>query len=40
MHQGSLEQALADYDGELFTQHEKGEFQVSAVLYSNSIEEK
>ena len=36
----SVEQALADYDGELFTQHEKGEFQVSAVLYSNSIEEK
>lgn len=36
----SVEQALADYDGELFTQYENGEFQASAVLYSNSIEEK
>ena len=36
----SVEQALADYDGELFTQYENGEFQASAVLYSNSIEGK
>lgn len=36
----SVEQALVDYDGELFTQYENGEFQASAVLYSNSIEEK
>ena len=36
----SVEQALADYDGELFTQYENGEFRASAVLYSNSIEEK
>ena len=33
----SVEQALADYDGELFTQHEDGEFRASAVLYGNSI---
>ncbi|WP_148511411.1 GHKL domain-containing protein, partial [Hungatella hathewayi] len=34
----SVEQALADYNGELFTKYEHGEFRVSAVLYSNSIE--
>ena len=36
----SVEQALADYNGELFTKYEHGEFQASAVLYSNSVEEK
>ncbi|WP_148510472.1 GHKL domain-containing protein, partial [Hungatella hathewayi] len=36
----SVEQALADYNGELFTQYENGEFRASAVLYSNSVEEK
>lgn len=36
----SVEQALADYDGELFTQHEDGEFRASVVLYGNSIGEK
>ena len=36
----SVEQALADYDGELLTQYEDGEFRVSAVLYGNSIGEK
>ena len=36
----SVEQALADYDGELFTQHEDGEFRASAVLYGNSIGKK
>ena len=36
----SVEQAIADYDGELFTKYEHGEFQASAVLYSNSVEEK
>ena len=36
----SVEQALADYNGELFTKYEHGEFRASAVLYSNSIEEK
>lgn len=36
----SVEQALADYDGELFTQYEDGEFRASAVLYGNSIGEK
>ena len=36
----SVEQALADYNGELFTQHEDGEFRASAVLYGNSIWEK
>lgn len=35
----SVEQALADYNGELFTKYEHGEFQASAVLYSNSVEE-
>lgn len=36
----SVEQALADYDGELFTKYENGEFRASAVLYDNSIGEK
>ena len=36
----SVEQALADYNGELFTKYEHGEFQASAVLYSNFVEEK
>ena len=36
----SVEQALADYDGELFTKYENGEFRASAVLYDNSIWEK
>ena len=36
----SVEQALADYDGELFTKYENGEFWASAVLYGNSIGEK
>lgn len=30
----SVEQALAGYDGELFLEHEGGEFMASAVLYS------
>ena len=33
----SVEQALAGYDGELFTEYEDGEFLASAVLYDNSI---
>ncbi|MCI7589935.1 MAG: GHKL domain-containing protein [Spirochaetia bacterium] len=36
----SVEQALAEYDGELFIENERGEFRVSAVLYGNSIREK
>ena len=36
----SVEQALADYDGELFTRHEGKEFRASAVLYGNNIWEK
>ena len=36
----SVEQALADYDGELFIQYEDGEFRASTVLYGNSIGEK
>ena len=36
----SVEQALADYDGELFIQYEDGEFRASVVLYGNSIGEK
>ena len=32
----SVEQAIADYDGELFTKYENGEFQASVVLYNNS----
>lgn len=36
----SVGQALADYDGELFTQYKDGEFRVSAVLYGNFIGEK
>ena len=36
----SVEQALTDYDGELFTQHEGREFRASAVLYGNNIGEK
>lgn len=33
----SVEQALAGYNGELFIEHENGEFRASAVLYGNSI---
>lgn len=36
----SVEQALADYNGELFTKYENGEFRASAVLYGNNIREK
>lgn len=36
----SVEQALSDYDGELFIEHDKGEFRVSAVLYGNVNREK
>ena len=36
----SVEQALADYDGELFIQYEDGEFRASTVLYGNSTREK
>lgn len=36
----SVEQALADYDGELFTEYEDGEFRASTVLYGNSTREK
>lgn len=36
----SAEQALSDYDGELFIEHDKGEFRVSAVLYGNVNREK
>lgn len=36
----SVEQALADYDGELFIEHDGGEFRVSAVLYGDANREK
>lgn len=36
----SVEQALADYNGELFIEHENGEFRAFAVLYGDSIGKK
>lgn len=36
----SVEQALAGYNGELFTEYEDGEFRASAVLYGNVNGEK
>lgn len=36
----SVEQALTDYDGELFIENEGGEFRISAVLYGNVCRKK